>query len=224
MNARVHSVETFGLVDGPGVRFILFLHGCPFRCQFCHNPDTWASQKFEEWTPQQALDRALRFEPYWGKDGGITVSGGEPLVQIDFLLEFFKLAKAAGINTCIDTSGACFTREEPFFSKFEELMKYTDLLMVDIKEINDERHIEYYREHIKALKDAVIIDGVDLMGYTTWGCIDLISNGTGEMEKRYGFIYVDRDNDGHGTFKRIKKKSFDWYKKVIATNGEDLDN
>lgn len=140
MNARVHSVETFGLVDGPGVRFILFLHGCPFRCQFCHNPDTWASQKFEEWTPQQALDRALRFEPYWGKDGGITVSGGEPLVQIDFLLEFFKLAKAAGINTCIDTSGACFTREEPFFSKFEELMKYTDLLMVDIKEINDERH------------------------------------------------------------------------------------
>ena len=103
-------------------------------------------------------------------------------------------------------------------------MKYTDLLMVDIKEINDERHIEYYREHIKALKDAVIIDGVDLMGYTTWGCIDLISNGTGEMEKRYGFIYVDRDNDGHGTFKRIKKKSFDWYKKVIATNGEDLDN
>lgn len=84
MNARVHSVETFGLVDGPGVRFILFLHGCPFRCQFCHNPDTWASQKFEEWTPQQALDRALRFEPYWGKDGGITVSGGEPLVQIDF--------------------------------------------------------------------------------------------------------------------------------------------
>ena len=115
MNARVHSVETFGLVDGPGVRFILFLHGCPFRCQFCHNPDTWASQKFEEWTPQQALDCALRFEPYWGKDGGITVSGGEPLVQIDFLLEFFKLAKAAGINTCIDTSGACFTREEPFF-------------------------------------------------------------------------------------------------------------
>ena len=73
-------------------------------------------------------------------------------------------------------------------------------------------------------KDKIEEDGVDLMGYTTWGCIDLISNGTGEMEKRYGFIYVDRDNDGHGTFKRIKKKSFDWYKKVIATNGKDLDN
>ena len=79
-------------------------------------------------------------------------------------------------------------------------------------------------KNIQAMKDAVDEDGVDLMGYTTWGCIDLISNGTGEMEKRYGFIYVDRDNDGHGTFKRKKKKSFDWYKKVIATNGKDLDN
>ena len=90
--------------------------------------------------------------------------------------------------------------------------------------IQDDYRIEYLKKHIQAMKDAVDEDGVDLMGYTTWGCIDLISNGTGEMEKRYGFIYVDRDNDGHGTFKRIKKKSFDWYKKVIATNGEDLDN
>ena len=83
---------------------------------------------------------------------------------------------------------------------------------------------DYLKKHIQAMKAAVEEDGVDLMGYTTWGCIDLISNGTGEMEKRYGFIYVDRDNHGNGTFRRIKKKSFDWYKKVIASNGEDLDN
>ena len=88
--------------------------------------------------------------------------------------------------------------------------------------IQDDYRIHYLREHIKAMKDAVDKDGVDLMGYTTWGCIDLISNGTGEMEKRYGFIYVDRDNRGKGTFKRLKKKSFEWYKKVIATNGELL--
>lgn len=88
--------------------------------------------------------------------------------------------------------------------------------------IQDDYRIDYLREHIQAMKDAVDQDGVDLMGYTTWGCIDLISNGTGEMEKRYGFIYVDRDNMGNGTFKRIKKKSFAWYKKVIATNGEYL--
>lgn len=88
----------------------------------------------------------------------------------------------------------------------------------------DDYRIEYLAEHIKAMKDAVEIDGVDLLGYTTWGCIDLVSASTGEMKKRYGFIYVDRDNEGNGTMKRSKKKSFDWYKKVIATNGEDLSN
>ncbi|MGT2935673.1 6-phospho-beta-glucosidase [Streptococcus castoreus] len=88
--------------------------------------------------------------------------------------------------------------------------------------VEDDYRIDYLREHIKAMNDAIIIDGVDLWGYTTWGCIDLVSAGTGEMKKRYGFIYVDRDNDGHGTLKRSKKKSFDWYKKVIASQGTDL--
>ncbi|EOL48989.1 6-phospho-beta-glucosidase [Enterococcus caccae] len=88
----------------------------------------------------------------------------------------------------------------------------------------DDYRIEYLAAHIQAMKDAVELDGVDLLGYTTWGCIDLVSAGTGEMKKRYGFIYVDRDNEGNGTLKRSKKKSFDWYKKVIATNGEDLTN
>ncbi|MEC3939662.1 family 1 glycosylhydrolase, partial [Leclercia adecarboxylata] len=88
----------------------------------------------------------------------------------------------------------------------------------------DDYRIDYLAAHIQAMKDAVEQDGVDLLGYTTWGCIDLVSAGTGEMKKRYGFIYVDRDNEGNGTLKRSKKKSFDWYKKVIATNGEDLSN
>ncbi len=90
--------------------------------------------------------------------------------------------------------------------------------------VEDDYRIEYLAEHIQAMKDAVEIDGVDLLGYTTWGCIDLVSAGTGEMSKRYGFIYVDLDDNGNGTLKRTKKKSFDWYKKVIATNGEDLSN
>ncbi|MPM83362.1 Aryl-phospho-beta-D-glucosidase BglH [bioreactor metagenome] len=89
-------------------------------------------------------------------------------------------------------------------------------------EINDDYRIEYLRQHIKAMKDAVELDGVDLLGYTSWGCIDLISASTGEMKKRYGYIYVDKDNEGKGTLKRSKKKSFYWYKKVIETNGEDL--
>ena len=99
----------------------------------------------------------------------------------------------------------------------------TNEVYVKGKEINDERHIEYYREHIKALKDAVIIDGVELMGYTTWGCIDLLSASSCQMSKRYGFIYVDLDDKGHGTMNRYRKKSFYWYKKVIETNGENLD-
>lgn len=140
MKGKVHSIETFGSADGPGVRFIIFLHGCAFRCQYCHNPDTWASKKYEERSAQELIDQALRYQDYWGEKGGITVSGGEPLMQIDFLIELFKLAKEKGIHTCIDTAGACFTLQEPFFSKFKELMEYTDLLLVDIKEINDERH------------------------------------------------------------------------------------
>ena len=142
IKAHVHSLESFGSVDGPGIRYLIFLKGCPMRCQFCHNPDTWASQDGEEYTADELLEKAMRYQSYWRDKGGITVSGGEPLLQIDFLIELFKKAKAQGINTTIDTSGAPFTKEEPFFSKFEELMKYTDLILLDIKEINPERHKE----------------------------------------------------------------------------------
>ena len=92
--AHVHSYETFGSVDGPGVRFVLFLQGCKMRCQYCHNPDTWKMGIGEQKSAREILDFALRYKSYWGEDGGITVSGGEPLLQIDFLLEFFKMAKA----------------------------------------------------------------------------------------------------------------------------------
>lgn len=136
----IHSTESFGSVDGPGVRFVIFVSGCPMRCQFCHNPDTWNMQAGEEKTADEMLKAALRYKAYWKKGGGITVSGGEPLLQIDFLLDLFKKAKAQGIHTTIDTSGAPFTMEEPFFGKFKELMEYTDLLLLDIKHIDDEQH------------------------------------------------------------------------------------
>lgn len=136
----IHSTETFGSVDGPGVRFIIFVSGCPMRCQFCHNPDTWNMSAGQEYTADELLKTALRYRSYWKNGGGITVSGGEPLLQIDFLIDLFKKAKEAGVHTTIDTSGAPFTREEPFFGKFEELMKYTDLLLLDIKHIDDEQH------------------------------------------------------------------------------------
>ena len=140
MIGHIHSTESFGAADGPGVRFIVFMQGCHMRCRYCHTPDTWKMDGGDEGTADEILKRALRFKPYWGKDGGITISGGEPLLQIDFVIELFKKAKELGINTCIDTAGNPFTKEEPFFSKFEELMKYTDLLLLDLKEINPARH------------------------------------------------------------------------------------
>lgn len=136
----VHSLESFGSVDGPGVRYLVFLSGCAMRCQFCHNPDTWDRRAGTLYTADELLEKALHYRMYWGKDGGITVSGGEPLWQIDFLLEFFQKAKARGIHTVIDTSGNPFTREAPFFEKFQELMKVTDLILLDIKHIDDEQH------------------------------------------------------------------------------------
>ena len=137
----IHSTESFGSVDGPGVRFVIFTAGCAMRCQFCHNPDTW---HMKTGTPQEADDlikKALRYRSYWGSEGGITVSGGEPLLQIDFLVELFRLAKKNGIHTTLDTSGNPFTREEPFFGKFQELMQYTDLILLDIKHIDEKEHI-----------------------------------------------------------------------------------
>lgn len=141
---RVHSVESFGSADGPGVRYIVFLKGCNMRCKYCHNPDTWAkcgeNDGAKLMTPQEVLKTAMRYKAYWKQTGGITVSGGEALLQIDFVTELFKLAKEKCVNTCLDTSGNPFTVEEPFFGKFNELMKYTDLFMLDIKHIDDEEH------------------------------------------------------------------------------------
>lgn len=146
----INKLESFGSVDGPGIRFVVFLQGCPMRCKFCHNPETWKFANGETaaalgataMTPDELLDKALRYKTYWGRDGGITVSGGEPLAQLDFMIEFFEKAKAAGVHTCIDTSGVTFSRESAVFAKFEKLMAVTDLLLVDIKHIDDAAHKE----------------------------------------------------------------------------------
>ena len=139
---HIHSTESFGAADGPGVRFIVFVRGCHMRCAYCHNPDTWEIGGGEEITASSLIKKALRYKSYWGAEGGITVSGGEPLLQIEFVTALFKLAKENGIHTTLDTAGNPFTRKEPFFGKFNELMKYTDLVMLDIKEINPQRHKE----------------------------------------------------------------------------------
>jgi pyruvate formate lyase activating enzyme len=129
---KIHSIETMGLVDGPGIRVVVFLQGCALRCKFCHNPDTWTMNGGEEYTPEQLVKKIERFKSYFSSSGGgVTFSGGEPLRQPEFLLECLKLCKSKGINTCIDTAGYGF-------GDYDEILKYTDLVLFDIKHITRE--------------------------------------------------------------------------------------
>ena len=143
MNGRIHSIESFGTVDGPGVRMVIFFQGCPMRCAFCHNPDTWPINAGTEMTAEEILERFLRNRSYY-RNGGITATGGEPLLQLAFLTELFEKAKKAGISTCLDTSGICFPTENEENShaieEYEKLLAVTDLVLLDIKHTDDNLH------------------------------------------------------------------------------------
>ena len=138
MQGYVHSFESFGTVDGPGIRSVVFMQGCPLRCQYCHNPDTWGKGG-QAYTAEQIAERVLKYKNYFGDKGGVTVSGGEPLLQIDFVKELFTLLKGKGIHTCADTSGITFNaNSKESVEKHKALLPVTDLFMVDIKHIDDE--------------------------------------------------------------------------------------
>ena len=140
MNGFIHSTESFGTVDGPGVRFVIFLQGCPMRCKYCHNPDTWKMQSGALRSAQSLIRDYERNAAFYSK-GGITVTGGEALMQIDFLLELFALAKQKKVHTCLDTSGITYRPGESAYNeKLDRLMELTDLVMLDIKHIDPEAH------------------------------------------------------------------------------------
>ncbi len=143
MPGHIHSIETFGTVDGPGVRYVVFMQGCPMRCKYCHNPDTWLPKNFQETkTADEILEDYDRYVPFL-KNGGITLTGGEPMMQMDFITELFSKAKAKNIHTCLDTSGIMFNPDSADnLAKVDELMKYTDLVMLDIKHIDPKEHLE----------------------------------------------------------------------------------
>lgn len=129
---NIHSIETMGLVDGPGIRVVVFMQGCPLRCLYCHNPDTWNKNEGEEYTPEEVVKKLGRFKNYFkSSNGGVTFSGGEPLMQSEFLLETLKLCKEEGINTCIDTSGTGN-------GNYDEILKYVDLVLYDVKHLSEE--------------------------------------------------------------------------------------
>ncbi|MBR2943840.1 MAG: pyruvate formate lyase-activating protein [Clostridia bacterium] len=141
MQGYVHSFETFGTVDGPGVRFVVFLQGCPMRCLYCHNPDSWGHGG-KEYSASDVLNKMTRNISFY-RTGGLTVSGGEPMLQLDFLIELFSLAKDKGIHTCLDTSGCVFDRKNSErLSKVDKLLSLCDLVMLDIKHIDKSEHIK----------------------------------------------------------------------------------
>ena len=137
MNGKFNSVQTLGTLDGPGVRFVLFMQGCPLRCGYCHNPDTWDFSGGNETTPEEIMKKVLRYREYFGEKGGITVSGGEPLAQADFVYELFSLCKKEKIHTALDTSGSIWNPAA------ERLLEVTDLCLLDIKMTNDEQYREF---------------------------------------------------------------------------------
>lgn len=138
MYGKIHSFESCGTVDGPGIRFVVFMQGCPMRCKYCHNPDTWDFSGGTEYSVEDVVSRAVKYRNYYKNGGGVTVSGGEPLVQAEFVAELFKLLKEKGIRTALDTSGIIFDNATK--AKIDAVLENCDLVMLDIKHIDDEEH------------------------------------------------------------------------------------
>ncbi len=137
VTGRIHSIQSMGTLDGPGVRFVAFLQGCPLRCACCHNPDTWAMDGGTAYTPEALASKAARFREYFGKNGGVTLSGGEPLLQIAFAREYFRLCHEAGLHTCLDTSGCVLSDD------VKALLAQTDRVLLDIKYTDEAKYRQY---------------------------------------------------------------------------------
>lgn len=137
MKGRIHSTESFGTVDGPGIRFVVFMQGCPMRCAYCHNPDTWELSGGTLRSTDEILEEYQSYKEFL-RGGGITVTGGEPLMQLEFITDLFSKAKNIGIHTCLDTSGITFTSNQK--EKYQKLLEVTDLVMLDLKQINEIKH------------------------------------------------------------------------------------
>lgn len=184
----VHSLESFGLVDGPGVRFVVFLQGCAMRCKFCHNPETWNSGG-EEWTAEKLFQKIYRYHNYWKNNGGITVSGGEPLLQIDFVTELFSLAKSKGVHTAIDTAGQPFSDNPVWMDKFKKLMSVTDLVILDLKEMDNDKHksLTGY-ENSNILKMAQWLSDNNYPMWIRHVLVPNLTDDTDGLQKMYQFI------------------------------------
>lgn len=197
MNGKLHSIETFGTVDGPGIRLVVFVKGCPLRCQYCHNPDTWNMEGAKDTPVEEILAMYEKNRPFYAS-GGITVTGGEPMLQLEFVTELFTACKARGIHTCLDTSAGCYRPEDPaYVERVKKLLAVTDLVLLDIKHIDSAEHRKLTgmpNEHILAfarLLDEtqtamyirhVIVPGITLVDHWLYQLGEFI--GTLKMVKR----------------------------------------
>ena len=166
VKGRIHSFLSMGAVDGPGLRYVVFLQGCPLRCAYCHNPETWDLTGGTPYTAEDFCKTILRYRPYFGENGGVTVSGGEPLLQLDFVSEVFRLARAKKVQTALDTSAQPFAPDNAeWMARFDRLLENTDLVILDLKEIDDEKHKKltgHSNKNILAMAQYVAARGVDL--------------------------------------------------------------
>ncbi len=214
MTGYIHSKESFGTVDGPGIRYVLFLQGCPMRCLYCHNPDTWEVSKTQPITTEEILQEFNKNRSFYSK-GGITVTGGEPLLQVDFVAELFKKAKEQGIHTCIDTSGVTYNPDNAaYMKKLQEVMKYTDLVMLDIKHIDPESHkkltskdnknILNFAKYLESKNIPLWIRHVVVEGYTDKK-EDLIKLGEfiGSLKNLKALDVIPYHNMGEGKYKEL---------------------
>ena len=175
VTGRIHSFESFSTVDGPGVRYVIFLQGCPLRCKYCHNRDTRDVHLGEVYDTESIVEKILNYREYMGEDGGVTVSGGEPLLQIDFVIDLFKRLKTEGIHTAIDTSGFVDV------DKLTDLLDYTDLVILDLKEMDNDTH-----------KDLIGVDNAKILKFA-----EHISNSGVPMWIRHVLVPTITDKEEH---------------------------
>lgn len=186
LKGRIHSTESFGTVDGPGIRFVIFLQGCPMRCAYCHNPDTWEINGGRERLVSELLEEYDSYKEFL-KGGGITVTGGEPLLQLDFVTELFTEAKKRGIHTCIDTSGITYREENS--KAYDKLLKVTDLVMLDIKQMDREKHKQltgHYNDHI--LQFASYLSNYNKALWIRYVAVPGITDDTKDLEELGRFL------------------------------------
>ena len=193
MKGYINSIETMGLVDGPGIRFVVFMQGCKLRCLFCHNPETWKIKSTLEMTSEELVKKITRYKNYFGKEGGVTFSGGEPLLQPEFLIETLKLCKKVNIHTCLDTAGVGK-------GNYEEILKYTDLVMMDIKALEPDSYFKMTGNKIE--ESLYFLDICQKMNKKMW-IRQLIIPGINDNEE-----YILKLKDFISKLKNIEKVEF----------------